>query len=88
VSRYPWGDVNAYNAFLDEEERHLWEEKVRFALYGENARVRADVELKREKEEGPAPSFTTETIDGPATWTPHPSLEVTYDDLADHEGLD
>jgi hypothetical protein len=50
---YPWNDVNAYNAFLDEEERHLWEEKVRFALYGENARVRADVERKRAKEEGP-----------------------------------
>jgi hypothetical protein len=59
---YPWSDVNAYNAFLDEydsDERALWEEKVRFALYGENARVRADVERKRLKEDGPrAAEFT------------------------------
>jgi hypothetical protein len=49
--------VNVYDPFLDwyedREERQLWEDKVRFALYGENARVRADVERKRAKEEGP-----------------------------------
>jgi hypothetical protein len=53
VSRYPWGDVNAYDAFLDEEERHLWEEKVRFALYSEQARDRSDIERKWAKENPP-----------------------------------
>jgi hypothetical protein len=55
--------VNVYDPFLDwyedREERQLWEDKVRFALYGENARVRADVERKALKEEGPrAAEFT------------------------------
>jgi hypothetical protein len=56
-----------YDPFLDwyedREERQLWEDKVRFALYGENLRVRADVERKRLKENGPDEFADHEALD-------------------------
>jgi hypothetical protein len=59
--------LNVYDPFLDwyedREERQLWEDKVRFALYGENLRVRADVERKRLKENGPDEFADHEALD-------------------------
>jgi hypothetical protein len=55
--------VNVYDPFLDEEERHLWEEKVRFALYSENARERSDIERKWAKENPPDEFADHEALD-------------------------
>jgi hypothetical protein len=59
--------VNVYDPFLDwyedREERHLWEEKVRFALYSEQARDRSDIERKWAKENGPDELADHEALD-------------------------
>jgi hypothetical protein len=88
--------LNVYDPFLDwyedREERQLWEDKVRFALYGENARVRADVERKREKEEGgPRHKPCTQASRPNFGLRPgQPKLNALLggDDLADHEARD
>jgi hypothetical protein len=63
-----WGcELNVYDPFLDwyedRDERAVWEEKVRFALYSENARVRADVERKERKENPPDECADHEALD-------------------------
>jgi hypothetical protein len=44
-----------YGTDLDPMDRQVWEEKVALALYGENWRVRADVERKAAKENADPP---------------------------------
>jgi hypothetical protein len=48
---YPWtGEDWQRGTDLEGDQRKVWEEKVALALYGENWRVRADVERKQRKE--------------------------------------
>ena len=61
---YPWNDSCwEYGDGLSSDERAVWEEKVRFALYGENARERSDIERKWAKENPPDEFADHEALD-------------------------